>query len=139
MPPTPRPLIARLVPKITAPPRTPLDPWHEAYPLLAAFPFDRHACWIWTGAYSHKRGGKRPVIQSGKRGSPVALVFRIMLALKDQVPLSRRRDYHACHEPRCANPQCINPFHGYWGTPGRNHEDREQYAPETFKRKESRS
>lgn len=141
MPPQPKPVIDRIVPKISALPYDEADPWHEIYPLLSPFEFDRTDCWMWTAACSDKgkRGGLRPVIQAGAAGSPVVHVFRIMLALKDRVPLSRRRDLHACHDIRvCDSTKCINPFHGYWGTPGRNHEDREQYAPETFKRKEDR-
>lgn len=140
MPPTPRPVIDRIVPKISAAPALGIDPWWLEYPLLAPFTFDRGECWLWTGACSNKgkKGGLRPVIQAGGRHSPVVHVFRIMLALKDRVPLSRRRDLHACHDPLCTSTKCINPFHGYWGTPGRNHEDRERYAPETFQRRSRR-
>lgn len=145
MPAAPRPLVDRMVPKIAAPVAVVFDPWWETYPLLAAFYFDRTVCWEWTGAYSKKRGAHydrgndRPVIQTGRRGTPVVHVFRIMLALKDGIPLRRRRGYHACHREDCQNTRCVNPWHGYWGTPGRNHEDRERHAPDTFKRKAARS
>lgn len=141
MPVKPRPLIDRVVEKISAPPYKTYDLWHEEYPLLNVFPFDRFECWQWTGAMSDKgeKGGLRPTIQTGGRGSKITHVFRIMLALKDRVPLSRRYGYHACHDEKvCSDTKCVNPFHGYWGTPNRNHEDREQYRPDTFKRKRTR-
>lgn len=138
----PKPLIDRIAPKISAPASNLFDPWWEEFPLLAPFSFDRNVCWMWTGACSNKTnrgGGLRPVIQTGGRGTPVAHVFRIMLALKDRVPLSRRWGMHACHNERvCKSTKCVNPWHGYWGTANRNHEDRERYAPDTFKRRRAR-
>lgn len=139
MPVQPRPIEERIVSKINAPPSTLGWTARTEY----TFPFDPAVCWIWTGAYSKKKGKRydkgadRPVIQLGRRGTPVVHVLRVMLSLKDGVPLWRRTGFDACHGA-CQDARCVNPHHGYWGTPGRNRDDRHQYAPETFKRKDQR-
>lgn len=137
----PRPIARRLRTKIEAPASLLAD---LTYPGLMDFPFNPADHWIWIGAYSKKkgagydRGPDRPVIQLGRRGTPVVPVLRVMLSLKDGVPLYRRDGLFACHTEACSLPACVNPFHGYWGTSGRNHQDRERSAPHTFLKRSHR-
>lgn len=85
----------------------------------------KSGCWIWLGAVSKKRCGyPRPVIQLAGRGTPVVTVLRVVLSLKDGVPLDERVGLDACHKPPCTNRLCVNPDHGYWGTKQDNVNDR---------------
>lgn len=79
------------------------------------YPFDPDACWVWVGAYSKgKKGADRPVIQLAGRGTPVVHVARVMLVLRDGVPLEDRQGVQAAHI--CDYPPCVNPWHLEWQT-----------------------
>lgn len=153
MPAAVTPLDVRIARKIQAPPWSIHDdvwaPFVQA-PLIVEgvtndeiervrllFGFSPIHCWIWIGAYSHKRGGYRPAVQLAGRGSPVMSVLRLMLCLRDTVPLDLRDELQACHGP-CDNPKCVNPFHAYWGTSKSNHDDRRARQPWSYRRKELR-
>jgi hypothetical protein len=111
------PLIERIAAKILAPP----DP---ASP-LPGFPFVQEACWLWTGAHSLKRSGtRRPIVKVNSATNLVLSTLRVMLSLKDGVPLELRTGLEACHKRNCPNISCVNPFHAYWGTPEQNVNDR---------------
>lgn len=76
----------------------------------------------WLGAYSEKRHfPPRPVFWVA--GSVVP-AFRVALALHDGTSLDQRVHLYACHKPECAQPWCVNPLHGYWGTVEENRWDR---------------
>lgn len=99
---------------------------------------DLFGCWIWTGAYSVKPKPSQPPrpvfwvgrLRAGERvahDAPQWIVpaFRMALALTDGVPLWEREGLEACHRPGvCTTPACVNPAHGYWGTPLENRMDR---------------
>jgi len=76
--------------------------------------FDRRACWAWTGATKTKRGGVRPAVQIGRRGSRVVTVARLLLCLQDGVPLAERSGLEAGHT--CHHYWCVNPRHLEWQT-----------------------
>ena len=86
----------------------------------------------WLGAYSEKRHHPpRPIFwlteirENGKRvGQIIVPAFRIALALYDGIPLGERAHLYACHRQECAQPWCVNPEHGYWGTAEENRWDR---------------
>lgn len=72
-------------------------------------------CMIWTGAFSKKRNGKRPVIQEGGRGSKVLIVARYMCELRHGPPPSMFHEAgHTC--PRGEREDCVNPQHLMWMT-----------------------
>ncbi len=128
-----RPLIERIADKIAAPPVPPL------LADLPGFPFDKTACWVWKAAYSQKVRGAwkappRPVISvCGK----ILYTLRVMLSLLDGVPLDERDGLQACHT--CDNPDCVNPYHAYWGTDADNRRDRATRWPESFLSRARRS
>ena len=73
------------------------------------------ACWIWRGARSKKRYGHRPVIQTGGRGSPVALVARLVCEWTyGPAPTSHHEAGHIC--PDGEREDCVNPNHLVWQT-----------------------
>lgn len=94
-------------------------------------------CWEWTGALSIKRGGyRRPIIWvcRDKTVTPprnvIIPAFRVALCIHDNTALWDHEGYEACHLPECNNSECVNPFHGYWGTSDENRKDRyPQYVP----------
>jgi hypothetical protein len=76
----------------------------------------KDVCWIWTGGFARKRRSRRPKVQVGGRGSRTISVARVILALRDRVPLIERdRDKleagHTCH-----NEECVNWWHLDWQT-----------------------
>lgn len=104
------PLLDRIRAKIDAPLSV------DLLDLFFDWPFDPDACWDWTAAYSRgKRGSDRPVIWLGDR---VANVARVMLSLKDGIPLDERDGLEAAHS--CDRAPCVNPFHLEWKTDGAN-------------------
>lgn len=82
-------------------------------------------CWVWQ-----QRSGPATTYGSW-RGSPanrVALNFREPLPkLRRRLDPGERSHWQALHH--CDNPPCVNPDHLYWGTSGRNAEDRKQRHP----------
>lgn len=94
---------------------------------------DWFSCWEWTGAMSIKRGGyRRPVIWvcRGAEGKQLIVpAFRVALCIRDSTALWDHEGFEACHLPECDNEECVNPFHGYWGTPDDNRKDRYAYLP----------
>lgn len=86
-------------------------------------PDDVTQCWEWTGAKSLKRrGGKRPVIQVGKRGSPIKLVARLVCEwYQGPPPTPAHEAGHTC--PQGENSLCVSPHHLEWMTRTEN----EQY------------
>jgi hypothetical protein len=88
----------------------------------------RNACWQWTGGTARKRdGAKRPKIQVGGRGSRTILVARVLLCLRDGVPLAERdaaklEAGHVCHRH-----WCVNPRHLEWQTRIENEHAKQEY------------
>lgn len=81
-------------------------------------------CLQWTGSTRRGRdGAERPAIRLGGRGSRMATVARVLLALQDGVPLHRRKGLEACH--RCAHYWCVNVDHLCWQTRIENELDKE--------------
>jgi hypothetical protein len=73
----------------------------------------RRQCWQWSGSTSLKRGGaRRPKMRVGGKRSRTIVVARILLSLKDRVPLHLRDGLEAGH--RCGNFWCVNPSHLEW-------------------------
>jgi len=90
---------------------------------------DWFSCWDWTGAMSIKLGGyRRPVIwicrDPGTKKQLIVPAFRVALCIRDNTALYDHNGFEACHLPECDNEECVNPFHGYWGTPDQNRRDR---------------
>lgn len=86
----------------------------------------RNECWGWTGGTARKRdGARRPKIQVGGRGSRTILVARVLLALKDRVPLTLRAGLEAGH--RCHHFWCVNPRHLQWQTRIENEHAKQEY------------
>lgn len=129
------PLRDRIARAITATPHQG-DAGRQSHALIGRY-FDPGVCWVWTGAYSKKRGSPRPVIQLAGRGSPIVHVLRVTLAMLEDpsgVTLHRHQGEHACHGP-CADYRCVNPFTAKWGTSAENNDDRPY---ESFLRKDRR-
>jgi hypothetical protein len=94
----------------------------------------RRECWRWVGILGGRgtRGGRRPRIRVGGRGSRIVHVTRILLALKDGVPLQERTDagLEAGHIRECNHYWCVNPAHLEWQTRSENEQqkhDRDEY------------
>lgn len=84
-------------------------------------------CWNWTGAYSRKRNGMRPVIQVGGRGTRVVLVARLILTWYAGPPPSDTHEAgHTC--PHGENSRCIRPMHLRWQTRLENEHQKRSYA-----------
>lgn len=88
------------------------------------------ACWPWRGAKSHKRRGKRGVIQVGGRGSRVVSAARVALALVADGDYDKRDAHgqllevlHACGNGG-NHIDCVNPRHLRWGTRTENEQDK---------------
>lgn len=96
----------------------------------------RRGCWIWIGGYSEKRRGqRRPVIQVGRRGTPMQLVTRIMLAITDRVPLAARSAAKLEAGHTCGDIRCVNPRHLVWQTRTENEREKaDRRAYETVAR-----
>lgn len=72
-------------------------------------------CWEWTGAYSKKRNGHRPVVRLGGHANRVVLVSRLQLTRYVGPPPSYRHEAgHTC--PAGENAKCVNPEHLKWQT-----------------------
>ena len=85
----------------------------------------RRACWTWTGATVRKKDGvRRPALMVGGRRSRVVHVARLLLCLRDRVPLTERYMVHAGH--LCHNPICVNVRHLAWQTQFENHALRDE-------------
>lgn len=88
----------------------------------------RRQCWHWIGATARKRdGARRPKIQVGGRGSRTVLIARLLLCLRDSVPLAERdaaklEAGHTCH-----HFWCVNPWHLVWQTRHENEEAKHEY------------
>lgn len=80
----------------------------------------RRECWHWLGKFVQKRGSVRPVIQVGGRGSRTITIARLLLVLRDRVPLAERdaAELEAGH--LCGNPHCVNVRHLRWQTRSEN-------------------
>jgi len=88
----------------------------------------RDACWSWTGATAQKRdGAKRPKIRVGGRGSRVVLVARLLLCLRDRVPLAERDAAKLEAGHTCDRFWCVNPRHLLWQTRIENEEAKHEY------------
>lgn len=75
---------------------------------------------------SRKRDGAlRPVIRVGGRGSPIVHVARVLLALRDRVPLWQRTGLEAGH--RCHRFWCVNPRHLEWQTSSENEAAKQEF------------
>lgn len=89
---------------------------------------NRDACAIWTGATARKRGSRRPKIRVGGNFSRHVVVARVLLVLKDRVPLWIRDDakLEAAHE--CGHYWCVNVRHLAWKTRVENENDKYAYS-----------
>jgi len=88
----------------------------------------RRACWRWTGATARKRdGAKRPKVRAGGRGSRTILVARVLLALRDRVPLWRRELERLEAGHTCHNYWCVNPRHLQWQTRIENEQAKQEF------------
>lgn len=84
-------------------------------------------CWLWTGAYSLKNRGERPVIQLGGRGTRVVLVTRLLLTwYSGPPPTDQHEAGHTC--PHGENSRCVNPGHLAWMTRQENEDHKRSYA-----------
>lgn len=83
-------------------------------------------CWIWLGAYSTKRQWqRRPVIQLGKLGTPIASVARTMLERSaGPAPSPDHEAGHTC--PAGENMKCVNPRHLRWMTRLENEQSKQR-------------
>lgn len=134
MPAPSRPLLLRIAEKIRAQSLTSFQRW-AIFASLPATPamqlaldvnLDPGVCWIWTGAFSKKRSRtRRPNIRVGAAFLGTINPVRVLLSLKDGVPLDDRADLHAAHT-ECLNLSCINPYHFRWATDAENRDDRRQ-------------
>ena len=80
-------------------------------------PDGRHGCWRWTGGTARKRdGAERPKVRVGGRGSRTILVARVLLVLRDRVPLWRREADKLEAGHSCNHFWCVNPRHLVWQT-----------------------
>jgi hypothetical protein len=76
---------------------------------------DPSGCWLWTGALSLKRRGRRPVIQVGGRGTRVISVARWTCEQKNGPPPTPEHEAgHTC--PGGERDDCVNPDHLTWMT-----------------------
>lgn len=83
-------------------------------------------CWNWTGAFSLKRRGMRPVIQLGGRGTRVVLVARLLLTwYAGPPPTDQHEAGHTC--PHGENSRCVNPGHLAWQTRIENEQQKKLY------------
>jgi hypothetical protein len=83
-------------------------------------------CWNWTGAFSLKNRGKRPVIQLGGRGTRVVLVARLLLTwYAGPPPTDQHEAGHTC--PHGENSRCVNPGHLAWQTRTENEQQKKLY------------
>lgn len=84
-----------------------------------------NGCWKWTGAYSAKRVGLRPVFCAyhypGAPRGGVMMATRFILSFCDGVPLSERVGLEAAH--RCDHDWCVNPACLFWATRSENEQD----------------
>lgn len=76
----------------------------------------RRACWSWLGGTARHRGGRRPKIQIGGRGSRTMTVARLLLVLRDRVPLISRELEKLEAGHRCHHYWCVNTAHLEWST-----------------------
>lgn len=89
-------------------------------------------CWRWTGGTSRKRdGARRGKVQVGGRGTRVITVARVLLVLKDRVPLVERDSARLEAGHRCGHFWCVNPRHLHWidrsGNEAEKHEFDEEF------------
>lgn len=87
----------------------------------------RRECWAWTGKTVKKRGGVRPAIQVGGRGTRTISVARILLVLKDRVPLSERDAARLEGGHKCGRYWCVNQSHLEWIDRGGNEDAKAEY------------
>jgi hypothetical protein len=88
----------------------------------------RNGCWRWTGGTAQKRdGSKRPKIQVGGRGSRTVTVARLLLALRDRVPLVLRDDAKLEAGHTCHHFWCVNPRHLEWQTRTENEHAKQEF------------
>lgn len=84
-------------------------------------------CHAWTGATAQKRDGvRRPKVRVGGRGSRVVLVARLVLVLKDRVPLWRRELERLEAGHTCGHFWCVNPEHLTWQTRIENEREKQE-------------
>lgn len=84
-------------------------------------------CWEWTGAYSLKRRGRRPVVQLGGRGTRVVIVARVVCdAFHGPPPTDLHEAGHTC--PKGENHKCIRPEHLRWMTRVENELHKQTYS-----------
>lgn len=87
----------------------------------------RNECWRWSGKTVRKRGGVRAAIQVGGRGSRTISVTRLLLVLRDRVPLPERESDGLEGGHRCAHYWCVNQRHLCWQTRGENEAAKAEY------------
>lgn len=77
-------------------------------------------CWRWTGSTARKRGCERPKVRIGGAVSRVMSVARVLLVLRDRVPLVDRDDAKLEAGHTCHHFWCVNPNHLEWVTRSEN-------------------
>ena len=65
---------------------------------------DPHECWIWHGKRNRR---DRPYIQSGGRGSPWVVAYRVVYEAAAELVLGDDEELHHT----CENRSCVNPHH----------------------------
>ncbi len=88
---------------------------------------NRRACWAWSGRHSKKRGGLRPVVRAGGRGSRMLTVARVMLVLRDRVPLAQRDAELMEAGHKCNTYWCVNGSHLEWINRSGNEEAKDEF------------
>lgn len=113
----PSPAPALLLYNSRVPPRKIRSLWDRFWEKVQFPPEDvvLEQCWVWTAALSKKRGGKRPVIQEGIRGTRVLIAARVVCEWYHGPPPSP--DHEAGHTcPEGENRLCVSPHHLRWMT-----------------------
>jgi hypothetical protein len=92
----------------------------------------RDACYTWRGKFTRKRGSKRPAICIGGRRPDgrrprVITVARLLLVLRDRVPLHLREAEELEAGHRCRNAECVNVRHLRWQTRSENEESKSEF------------
>jgi hypothetical protein len=82
-------------------------------------------CWLWVGAVSHGRRGRRVGHLQIGRCWPKAHRLSLTWAV-GQPPADNMEAGHRC--PSGPNSLCVNPGHLYWVTRVENEADKRRYA-----------